>query len=784
MTGRGTDRADRRQPPTAATLAAGALAAGALVLALGLALAWARLPEWRLGKLPDRQVLGREYSAIAARCGLRPVGSRPRFTVVESSQRRRLSKEMALTSAVASATVAIRAEQEAVSTRPDVAAAAETLTVWFDAAGKPRAIDWRPSGLAAVIIRNAATPLVLRPETAAAALLAPGESLGPPARLFVAGFPVDLYPIAGSAPPQHVTAAAISVFVEASRNPGGTPPVLSYRDFLDPLAGAGAIARRQGALAVIAGAFCVLAIRRRIGLANAAWLAALAGAAVLPGALDQPSTGAKVVALATLAVASGWLAILWAAAESLWRAGDPGFDATLDQLRAGRLTGRTGRALLCGIGLGAAAAGLGLAAYAFAVRHPGAQTDALSVDLPVLDGAEGPLAAAITAAAIVACLLAWGRRLSRRRWVPYAAAVVAALAFSPIQIRPLPLALAGGVAVAGIMVAAAELAGLPALLAAALAYRLLPAAVFSAMHLSWMSGGFALAAGAMAVLIAAGAAGVRRAPTAERETVPPPAFILRLERERRLEVEMELLARMQLGLLPRRLPAVPGWEVAARSLLADRAGGDLYDFVRDGDGSWWIAAGDVAGHGFSCAIAQAMVKAALASLLGAGRSPAEVLVETDRVLRTAAAPRTFTSLALLRLDPATGEALFANAGHPYPLLAEPGQAAREVALPGLPLGQGPPRRYADLPLALAPGAVLALCSDGFFEALAAGRGGGAQYGYERPRVLLGQLAGRAAPEVLDGLLEDWRRHRGPGAPDDDTTIVVLRRLPTGSGDQP
>ncbi|MBV8202949.1 MAG: hypothetical protein JOZ15_20215 [Acidobacteria bacterium] len=31
-----------------------------------------------------------------------------------------------------------------------------------------------------------------------------------------------------------------------------------------------------------------------------------------------------------------------------------------------------------------------------------------------------------------------------------------------------------------------------------------------------------------------------------------------------------------------------------------------------------------------------------------------------------------------------------------------------------------------------------------------------------------------AAEVLDGLLEDWRRFRGPGAPEDDTTIVVLR----------
>jgi hypothetical protein len=343
MTGTRTDRADRRQRPTTA-----ALAAGALLLAIGLALARATLPEWRLGQLPDRRVLAREYAAIAVRCGLRPVGARPRFAVVESSQRRRLSKEMALTSAVPSATVAIRAEQEAVSTRQDGGAGAETLTVWFDAAGRPQAVDWRPAGLrdTAVLALHTAAPPVARPERAAAALLAPGESLGPPVRLFVAGFPVHFYPIAGSVPPQHVTAAAISLFVEASRNPGSVPRLLSDRDLLDPLSGSGEIARRQGTMAVIAVAFCVLAIRRRIGLANAAWLGALAGAAVLPGALAQPSAEATAVAVASLVAASAWLALLWATAESLWRAGDPRFDATLDLLRAGRLTRRAGHALL------------------------------------------------------------------------------------------------------------------------------------------------------------------------------------------------------------------------------------------------------------------------------------------------------------------------------------------------------------------------------------------------------------------------------------------------------
>ncbi len=779
----GTAKTRRHLPATSPLGAIGMLAAGSALFAAGLALAWPRLPEWRLGPLPDRQAAAREFAAIVARCGLRPLGAGPRVDLAEISRRRQLSREQPLTSYSPDAAVALRVAQEALPASAPADAATETLSVWFDSAGRARTIDWEPRGSTAVALEfhSVTAPPGLRPEILAAALLAPGEKLGPPVPRFAAGVPVWLYAIAGSSPPQHVTATAISVVVEASRNPGSVASVVAGWDRFDPLAGSGETAVRQLTLTMLAGTFLVLAIRRRLGLANAAWLAGLAGLVLLPAALRQPEVSYAVVALLRLVLASCWLAMLWSAAESRWRAADPRFDATLDLLRSRRLTRRAGGALLAGAGLGAAAAGLALAVYAAAAALHGAHTWALSVELPVLDAVNGPLGVAVTMAAVIGLLFAFGRRVSRRRWVPFAAAAAAALLFSPVQLRPWPLELAGGALVAGALVAAAALGGPVALLAAALSSRLLPAAVFAALHLSWLGGGFAMAAGGVAVLLAAGAAGVARGRGDEEGPAPPPAFMLRLERERRLEVEMELLARMQLGLLPGRVPEVAGWEIAARSLLADRAGGDLYDFVRDRDGRWWIAAGDVAGHGFSCAIAQAMVKAALASLLGNGRSPAAVLAETDRVLRTAAAARSFTSLVLLRLDPATGEALLANAGHPYPLLAEPGEPVREVALPGLPLGQGPPRVYADLPLALAPGAALVLCSDGLFEALAVGRGGGAPYGYERPLQLLGELAGRPAAEVLDALLADWRRFRGQGAPDDDTTIVVLRRLPGGAG---
>jgi hypothetical protein len=762
---------DRRHLPTAA-----ALAAGAVLLALGAGLARARLPEWQLGRLPDRQRLEGEFGAVAARCGLRPLGSGPRLEIVESSRRKRARHEVPLTSTVPDATLWVRVERRAAL--PSSGGIIQPLKVWFDADCRPQAIEWQPSGLPDLtsIARRSASPATGLAEDFAAALLAPGERLGRRAPLLVAGFPLDLYDVAGAAPPQHMTAVAWTSAVDASRNPGSVEWAIAHWDWRAPLNITREAVLQQAALIGIVVVFCVLAIRRRLAVANAAWLAALAGLAVLPAALRRPSAGEAAAAIVGLALQSALLVPLWSAAESLWRTADPHFHDTLSLLRARRLPARAGGALLCGVGMGAAAAGVGLAAYALAAVLPGAHPQALSVALPVLDASEGPVASGITAAAVVAFLLACGRYLSRRRWALYAVAFAASLALSPVQLRPWPIELGAGAAVAGLLVAAAELGGPATLLAAALAYRLAPAAVFTAMHLSWLPGSFALAAGGMAVLLVTGTAATLRAPRPEQDAAAPPKFVLRLERERRHEVEMELLARMQRGLLPPAVPEVPGWEIAARSLVAERAGGDLYDFVRDRRGRWWIAAGDVAGHGYSCAIAQAMVKAALATLLGDGRSPAEVLAETDRVLRTAGGVRSFTSLTLLRLDPATGEALLANAGHPYPLLAAPGQAVREVALPGLPLGQGPPRHYADLPLALTAGATLVLCSDGYFEAAAAGRGGsGEPYGYERPRQILGQLAGQPAAVVLEGLLADWRRHRGAGPPADDTTIVVLRR---------
>ncbi len=206
-------------------------------------------------------------------------------------------------------------------------------------------------------------------------------------------------------------------------------------------------------------------------------------------------------------------------------------------------------------------------------------------------------------------------------------------------------------------------------------------------------------------------------------------------------------------------------------MLAGEAGGDLYDFLRDESGALWIAAGDVAGHGYSCAVAQAMIKAGLLSLVEASESPAGVLRRLDQVLRGVSTDHSFTSLALIRLDPATGDALLANAGHPYPMVMEPGRVT-EIDLPGLPLGRGPRQAYADREFRLPRSAALVLCSDGLFEAL--DRQGNA-YGFERAREVVRAMGHRPALEIVDALLNDCRRHLGAEAAPDDVTVVVVKR---------
>ncbi len=749
-----------------------ALGVGLLVFALGAALAMTLLPEWRTGPLPRPAGIRARFQEIVRRTDFQPAGE-PRLGLVTRNEILQPAYDR-LGRAAASWLTRIRAGvvvgvSQAVR-RPGEPGG-QSLSVDFSLDGQPLRIDWGESGVSLF------GPLdekrfEARADLLARQLLAPGESLGTQREGAIPLTPQSwrAYDLVGSSPPQRISIfLSPPAMVYALRVPAaGAPQPLAPSHILAtlflslPLALAAAVV------------FLALLIRSRIDLVNGALLALLALASVSPSWLAALRQPLWIVIPGLLFSAAGralWIFFVWSAGESLLRALDPQFSTSLDVLRRGRLGPLGGRRLLTGFALGSGLAGALLAFYSLAVLLPGVSPASSSVLLPVFRGDGSPVLDGIWIAAGVTLLTALAVRFLPERWAPAAAALLGGFILSPLRLFPFPVEWAVNAVWIGALVWICRRLGLTVLLSAAVTSFLLPATLISASHLDWLPGSFAVTSALAAGLLVLGAVGISRSEQAESATGPPPPFMRRLAEERRIHHEVDLLARMQEGLLPKEMPRVEGYQIAARSVLAGVAGGDLYDFLGDESGHLWIAAGDVAGHGYSCAVAQAMVKAGLLSLVEAAETPSGVLQRLDRVLRGVSTDHSFTSLALIRLDPETGDALFANAGHPYPLIAEFGRVT-EVDLPGLPLGQGPVQDHANRSFRLPPGSALTLCSDGLFEAL--DRNGNA-YGFDRAREVLRAMGHRPAVEIVDALLNDCRRHLGAEAAPDDVTVVVVKR---------
>ncbi len=764
--------------PPLRTLLAG-IALGLVALAAGIALADRFLPEWRAGEPPSRAALRERFGERLAAGGLTLDPGEPRIALTtrgpeqfepyrwlgDAGGGRLLATRTAIRATVVHGVRDGEGTHRQLAADFSFAGQPVYLMAWEEALASPFApID---AGKA-VRFAGRLTPL----------LLAPGERLGTGRQTTMMSFPRLLYPIvppavAAGARPEHLF-AWMPQTVFAGRRPGAlseagaaATDAALLRTLFDYWRGA-------PLLAGLAGLFLLLLLRARLSAVNGALLAL----AALPTLYPSPGSVNGPLPFNLLAGFLWALTILllWSCAESLLRSTDPSFTTSLDALRAGRLGPRGGRALLVGFACGAALGGLRLALMALAEAVPGVWPARASVELPLLRPFGSPLSDGILLAGGVALAFALTVRIVPVRWAFAVAALVAGAILRPVAVGPALAAVAANALFCALLIWIGRRAGLTALLTAAVCSFALPAAVLAARYLAWMPGGFAVMAGLSGAVVVLGIAGMARSGNAEIQRLAPPAFVRRLEEERRFRNEMELLAKMQRGLLPRTLPRVAGWELAARSIIANEAGGDLYDLLADDEGYLWIAAGDVAGHGYSCAIAQAMTKAAFASLAGRGRTPAQVLQRMDRVLRAAGPTRTFASLLLLRLRPETGEGLLSNAGHPYPLLAA-GGAVEEIEVSALPLGQGPPRQYADREIRLPPGAALLLFSDGVFEA--ADRAGQA-YGYERLRQVLAGAAERPAEKILEAVVEDWRRHLAAAQPLDDTTVLVLKRSPVRS----
>ncbi len=251
-------------------------------------------------------------------------------------------------------------------------------------------------------------------------------------------------------------------------------------------------------------------------------------------------------------------------------------------------------------------------------------------------------------------------------------------------------------------------------------------------------------------------------------------FILMLELKDKLLARSELAEgrAIQRRLLPDASPVIPGWDAWLFSRPANDVGGDLVDCIRFDAGSHLLALGDVSGKGLPAALLMAKLQATIRALSSETTPLAELGARINRIFRRDGISGRFATLAVLEVRGADGAVRLLNAGHTPPILVR-GGVPHALAKGGAALGLLADAAYAVVEETLAPGDLLLVYSDGINEARNAE---GECFGNER---VAAQAAGRArdgAAALGQALLDEVQRFIGESRPDDDQTLLVLRRV--------
>jgi phosphoserine phosphatase RsbU/P len=246
----------------------------------------------------------------------------------------------------------------------------------------------------------------------------------------------------------------------------------------------------------------------------------------------------------------------------------------------------------------------------------------------------------------------------------------------------------------------------------------------------------------------------------------------RLLRQRAMEFEMAAAQRVQLSLLPRQKPAIPGYEFFAHYHPALQVGGDYYDYIWLSDGRLAVVLADASGKGTSAALYMSAISGELKCSLYIEKTTDAALGRLNRWICDNPDSR-FVTMAVIVLDPATHSATILNAGHFAPMLRRASGNVEGIGEEhkGVPLGVLRDEAYRSTTLQLAPGDSLIMFTDGFTDAESS-----QGERYEKTRLL--EQVQAAAPglvELGEQIVGHVREFMGSHPQYDDMCMTCLGR---------
>ena len=175
-------------------------------------------------------------------------------------------------------------------------------------------------------------------------------------------------------------------------------------------------------------------------------------------------------------------------------------------------------------------------------------------------------------------------------------------------------------------------------------------------------------------------------------------------------------AALQRSLLPAALPDIAGAELAARFIPGHGViGGDWYDVFRLATGELGMVVGDVAGSGLAAAVIMGRMRSALRAYALETSDPAEVLTRLDRKMQHFE-PGALATVLYAVFEPSLESVRISSAGHIPPVVAVPGHSGELADVRAdLLIGADAAAPRASITVAVPPGSLLCMCTDGLIE---------------------------------------------------------------------
>lgn len=249
-----------------------------------------------------------------------------------------------------------------------------------------------------------------------------------------------------------------------------------------------------------------------------------------------------------------------------------------------------------------------------------------------------------------------------------------------------------------------------------------------------------------------------------------------LREGKRMLSELEVAAQIQKDILPVEAPMIPGLDIIAKTRPAAELGGDNFDFITVKDNTY-IYVGDVTGHGVPAALVMTIVHTLIHTFVEIYNSALDVVVQTNRRLKTRIKSTMFMTMLMLCWNHKTQKMTYVGAGHEHVLVYRAAKGQCEVRMTGgiaLGMVSDNSKIVKELDLPLEKDDVIVLYTDGIAEAR---NMAGEMYGLERLKKAVELYAPQYGSEgIVYHVARDFSRYVQQHIQEDDVTLIAIRYM--------